>query len=790
VFREKCASCEAVNPAAKLTAAPVAAPPPAPSSQLIASLFSAAPKPAAVVPASGASNPFGVPAVAQPAAIPSNPFAALAAKAIQTPVPAPAPAPAVNPFTAHVAVTTAAAPNPFVAAAAAAASQNKPAGFDWGAVKPTIAPTTPAPAPKVVEPEDDGDAEEDDDDDDGEKKEKLAARDYYAHIVPSTATPTVPPGMDPPSAHVSTQLIRPADAILATASGKGGSKKGKVAASSPLPSSPLPSSTHGCVYTWGSGECAQLGHNDEEFNVDHPRILASLTRVPIVRIASGGLHTLGLTSTGHIWSWGNNDDGALGRPGAENCPGRVRGLLNTLPCVSIAAGDSHSLALDAVGRVYAWGTYKGADGYLGFDAVTRNQREPRFMDAVYTQFGPAITLSCGADHSAVVTAGGAAVAWGYGGQGQLGRAVTEVRLRGNRTNAIQLTPHGLVFPTIGGAKNTRCSAAAFTSPVGAKRRRVDVDIYAAKAALEGPVPRPTAIRAFACGYSTFVVVRYPVSVADSTSILGSPQPASAPSTVVERVFACGLNSYGQLGVGNTENTTSLIHVPALDTTLEADGRSNVLSMVGGNQHTILLKADGTVYSMGRGDSGQLGLAEVADRHVSIPVSASTFEPRQIHPSRFLNMAVGQISAATCTSAAVTVDGSAFVWGFGENGQVGNGAFKDENAPFCLVASSHATAPERKRDPAGDMKGTSVVLLSLGGQHAAALSMGGGAAAALPEEATVIVEDPQAEAVDASAVEPDAVDENEVDENDAMGAVEKREESEEEEEAPAAKRART
>jgi regulator of chromosome condensation len=36
-------------------------------------------------------------------------------------------------------------------------------------------------------------------------------------------------------------------------------------------------------------------------------------QLKIVKIAVGGLHTLALTTRGEVYSWGCNDDGALGR---------------------------------------------------------------------------------------------------------------------------------------------------------------------------------------------------------------------------------------------------------------------------------------------------------------------------------------------------------------------------------------------------------------------------------------------------------------------------------------------
>ena len=183
-----------------------------------------------------------------------------------------------------------------------------------------------------------------------------------------------------------------------------------------------PAASSGFVYVAGSGECEQLGLGDSCYSAEVLRVVPSLARVAIARVAVGGLHTLAIAAgSGVLWSWGCNDDCALGRGGAENRPGRVRGALDGGGVALITAGDSHSVAVDGAGRVFAWGTYKGKDGYLGFDAATPKQATPRWMESVNARYGPVVAASSGADHTGVVTAAGMAVLWGYGGQGQLGK---------------------------------------------------------------------------------------------------------------------------------------------------------------------------------------------------------------------------------------------------------------------------------------------------------------------------------------------------------------------------------
>lgn len=250
-------------------------------------------------------------------------------------------------------------------------------------------------------------------------------------------------------------------------------------------------STTGVVLNCGSGDCEQLGHGDEEYIITRPRLVQAIAKSGIVRIAAGGLHTLALTRSGELWSWGCNDDSALGRDGAENVP-EVVDALKGVRIVAISCGDCHSAALDADGCVWTWGTYKGAEGYLGFDMDTKKAPRPVKRDDVLAKFGKVRQVACGAHHTVAVTEAGSAVAWGYAEQGQLGRAAPAMNLRGGRHKRAPLTPYEI-----------RATKAAGKAWVGV----------------------------WAGGYCTYL------------------------QSKTGEVWACGLNNYGQLAVGHNENVT-------------------------------------------------------------------------------------------------------------------------------------------------------------------------------------------------------------------------------------------
>jgi len=56
--------------------------------------------------------------------------------------------------------------------------------------------------------------------------------------------------------------------------------------------------------------------NNDGVEEEVPRSLTS--KVPISLLMCGGMHTVALTTTGIAYSWGCNDDGALGRQGGND----------------------------------------------------------------------------------------------------------------------------------------------------------------------------------------------------------------------------------------------------------------------------------------------------------------------------------------------------------------------------------------------------------------------------------------------------------------------------------------
>jgi len=123
----------------------------------------------------------------------------------------------------------------------------------------------------------------------------------------------------------------------------------------------------GSVYGWGEAYGCGIGDKKPKAA---PELVPDLTpsslagkggkEERVVQLVSGHCITMARTSTGRVLSWGKGADGSLGH--GDNKDKDHPAEIKDLVALTIAAGDSHSMALCGEG-IFTWG--KGAQGALG-----------------------------------------------------------------------------------------------------------------------------------------------------------------------------------------------------------------------------------------------------------------------------------------------------------------------------------------------------------------------------------------------------------------------------------------
>ncbi|CAI0412101.1 unnamed protein product [Linum tenue] len=138
----------------------------------------------------------------------------------------------------------------------------------------------------------------------------------------------------------------------------------------------------------------------------------------IKAIACGGRHSVVVTDAGVLlaFGWGLYGQCGQGSTDDELSPTCVSSMLG-IRMAAVAAGLWHSICVSDDGDVYAFGGNQF--GQLG-TGVDQAETIPRLLDAPSLENENAMTVSCGARHSAVVTVDGKVFCWGWNKYGQLG----------------------------------------------------------------------------------------------------------------------------------------------------------------------------------------------------------------------------------------------------------------------------------------------------------------------------------------------------------------------------------
>ena len=202
---------------------------------------------------------------------------------------------------------------------------------------------------------------------------------------------------------------------------------GGTVASAPLTSGgsnfSLALKSDGTVRSWGSNTTGQLGDGFLDNTLDGTAVQVRSSAgtgflTGITAIAAGNTHSVALQSDGTVWTWGNNANGQIG-DGTNTTrllPVQVSGFGPGSGVVAVSAGNNHNLALKLDGSVWAWGG--NVVGQLGDGTTT-----PGFTPVPVSGFGigsGVVAIAAGNFYSLAMKADGTVWAWGPNLSGQLG----------------------------------------------------------------------------------------------------------------------------------------------------------------------------------------------------------------------------------------------------------------------------------------------------------------------------------------------------------------------------------
>ena len=337
-------------------------------------------------------------------------------------------------------------------------------------------------------------------------------------------------------------------------------------------------------YSWGSAAYGRLGNNTSGVSRSSPVSLFG-TFTDWIQLNTGpiSIHTLALRANGTAWAWGQGTSGRLGDGTATARSSPVSVIGGFTDWIQVSAGTAHSLGLRANGTAWAWG--EATSGKLG-DGTATVRSSPVSVVGGFTDW---IQVSAGGAHSLGLRANGTAWAWGSALTGRLG-------------------------------DGTIVSKSSPVSVVG--------------------------------GFTDWIQV----SAGDIHSL-----GLRANGTI----WSWGSAQYGRLGDNTTVSKSSPVSV--------VGGFTDWVQVSAGGYHSLALRANGTVWGWGRGFFGNIG--NNSNANISSPVSVV---------GGFTDWV--QVSAGFTHSIAIRSNGTAWTWGQNNSGQLGdnNGAVLSRSSPVSVV----------------------------------------------------------------------------------------------------------
>lgn len=419
----------------------------------------------------------------------------------------------------------------------------------------------------------------------------------------------------------------------------------------------------GEVYAWGYNGYGQMGFGDTS-----SRLLPVKLNITNIKQISAGEHdTIALDNNGEIWVAGRNTEGQLGIGNTSNSAVWAKmkssdGSKDISEIKEVSAGRYHTMLLNNNGEVYS----TGYNNYyqLGNGSSSTKSYIIAMTDVDGSVMSNVKHIYASGDTSFVITNKGELYSCGYNNYGQL--------VQRNTTNLSRFT-------------------------------KVDIDVSVNDIALTmAPSSQTTAYvdnigRIYTVGYSndgelgngtTDTSYLYkPYSISDYKILTDEPiiNLKSGESKGINPYFSAGINAMNDgfnmnltyesldtsvatvsgssvvgVGIGTTyiriSDKTNKIYGTVKVNVNEVDGVTYP-KIVGGQNHFVSLKSDGTTYTWGLNDCGQLGTGDTTYR--ADPTKTS------------INDAI-DIAAGYKFTVILKKDGTVWVSGYNGYGTVGDG----------------------------------------------------------------------------------------------------------------------
>ena len=331
----------------------------------------------------------------------------------------------------------------------------------------------------------------------------------------------------------------------------------------------------GSLWACGYNNYGQLGLGNTTTYNTFTQVTTNVNN-DVKQIACGYSYTFILKNDGSIWSCGYNSDGQLGINDANNKTTFTQVTTNINNDVKqISCGYSHTFILKNDGSIWSCGfSYYGQLG-LGDTSYINT-----FTQVTTNINNDVEQIACGRDCTFILKNDGSVWSCGYNYYGQLGlndfdNRTTFTQVTTNINNDVKFVACGAYHSFILKNDDSVWSCGANGSgQLGLNNTNIKTTFTQVTTNINNDVKQ------ISCGYNhTFI----------------SKNDGS--------IWSCGYNEhYGQLGLGTSDATAH-----STFTQVTTNINNDVRQIACGTYHTFILKNDGSVWSCGNNERGQLGL---------------------------------------------------------------------------------------------------------------------------------------------------------------------------------------
>ena len=448
------------------------------------------------------------------------------------------------------------------------------------------------------------------------------------------------------------------------------------------------------LWSWGNNYFGQLGLNSTA-KFSSPVQVGIFTSW--LSIATFGNNSAAINASGQLWVWGSNSYGLLGDNTSTHKSSPVQTVAGGSTWEQVAVGKNHMAAIKSDSTLWLWGSNRY--GKLG-DSTTVHRSSPVQTISGGTDWSQ---VACGDDHTAAIKTNGSLWLWGNNSFGQMGNSSTV-----DTSSPIQTIVAGTDWEQVCAGNNfTTAIKTDYTLWSWGKNDLGQLSINTTLN-ISSPVQTvgfATNWSAVRCGHNNASGIKSDGTLwtwgSNSIGQLGngissSIVPTYATSSPVQTVaggnewydFSVGKNAIAaissstfnpkNLWVWGGNNRGQLGDGTTIDRSIPVQTIDNITDwqeIIVGSAFMAGLTKSGRIWCWGENTYGQLGdnsSGQAASK--SSPVQTITFATNWT-----------KISAGSSFLGAIKDDGSLWMWGNNNYGQLGDGSRLDKSSPVQTTA---------------------------------------------------------------------------------------------------------